>query len=539
MGLLHVLTGIVLAAGIASSSLPAWGEPAEPKASFFEVVNLTADDGEALADFGESTALSGDTLVIGSPGFQDIGTDSGVAYIFQRGAADPNSWRQVVKLVASDRGANDIFGLSVAISGDTVVVGAEHHDDLGFASGAAYIFERHLGGLDNWGQIAELTASDGEKDDRFGRGVAISGDTVVIGASGDDVGTSSGSAYIFERHFGGPNSWGQVAKINASNGVGIMGFGSVTKISGDTIVVGASRDGELGDDSGAAYVFQRDATNPSSWGQVAKLLASDGASHDGFGGSVAISGDTVVVGAMYDDDIGPESGSAYIFERDAGGSDNWGQVLHLTAPDGMTRMYFGESVGIADDRVVVGSIWDDDLGSKSGSAYIFQRDAGDPGNWLQVAKIVASDGRSEDEFGDSIALGGGTVIVGAPWNDDRGYNSGSAYVYQETTVDPFLTVTGTCPGEITFHGVALTPRGLTDMAGSLAEGNTEITQGPCQGTFLSLHQARVLLRNARNDDLGSGTFVLSVGPNSCGTYLQIQDRTSCAVSNVARIPGEP
>jgi FG-GAP repeat len=163
-------------------------------------------------------------------------------------------------------------------------------------------------------EIAKLLASDGAAEDRFGAGVAISGDTVVIGANCDDYnGLCSGSAYVFDRDEGGADNWGEVKKLLASDGAAEDRFGNFVAISGDTVVIGAGGDDDNGSDSGSAYVFERDQGGADNWGQVKKLTASDGAAEDIFAGSVAISGDTVVIGAKGDDDNGSDSGSAYIF----------------------------------------------------------------------------------------------------------------------------------------------------------------------------------------------------------------------------------
>jgi hypothetical protein len=176
------------------------------------------------------------------------------------------------------------------------------------------------GGFDSWGQVAKLTAYQAASGDYFGSSVSISGSTVVVGSSGDDDnGTNSGSAYIFGRDQGGVDAWGQVAKLTASDGASYDEFGRSASISGDTIVVGANGDDDHGSNSGSAYIFGRDQGGVGTWGHVAKLTASDGASYDYFGWSVSISGDTIVVGANGDDDNGLGSGSAYIFGRGSGG----------------------------------------------------------------------------------------------------------------------------------------------------------------------------------------------------------------------------
>jgi hypothetical protein len=397
-----------------------------------QVAKLTASDGEARDRFGASVSISDDTVVVGAYGDDDNGYGSGSAYIFRRDQSGDGAWGQVATLTAADGASGDLFGYAVSISGDTVVVGAFEDDDNGPSSGSAYIFGRSQGGTDVWGQAAKhpaplaLTA----RRDHFGVSVAADGDTIVVGAHGDDDNDSdSGSAYVFRRDQGGADAWGQVAKLTASDGADGDSFGTSVSISGDTVVVGAYGDDDNGYDSGSAYVFGRDQGGADAWGQVAKLTASDGASDDSFGTSVSISGDTVVVGAYRDDENGSDLGSAYIFGRDQGGTDAWGQVAKLTASDGASYDYFGSSVSISGDTVVVGAHNDDDNGDDSGSAYIFGRDQRGTDAWGQLAKLTASDGASYDTFGTSVSISGDTVVVGARRDDDNGPNSGSAYIF--------------------------------------------------------------------------------------------------------------
>src|SRR6266850_114443 len=212
---------------------------------------------------------------------------------------------QTKKLTASDAAANDRFGYSAAIDGDTVVVGAWAKNSN---TGAAYIFERNQGGAENWGQVQKLTASDAAVNDQFGRSVAIDVDTVVVGAWLKN--SNTGAAYIFERNQGGAEHWGQVKKLTASDGAGYGDqFGISVAINIDTVAVGANHGNRA--TSGAVYIFERNQNGLESWGQVQKLTADDAAAHDEFGTSVGIDGDTIVVGA-----VGKNSntGAAYTFD---------------------------------------------------------------------------------------------------------------------------------------------------------------------------------------------------------------------------------
>ena len=239
------------------------------------------------------------------------------------------------------------------------MVGAEGDDS---DKGSAYVFVKPSGGWSNMTQTAKLTASDGAADDEFGYSVSVSGDTVVVGADGDD--SYQGSAYVFVKSSGGWANMTQTAKLTASDGVEIDLFGFSVSVSGDTLVVGA-----IGDDGiqGSAYVFVKPSGGWANMTQTAKLKASDRAVGDFFG-FVSISGDTLVVGAYGDDS---NKGSAYVFVKPSGGWSNMTQTAKLTALDGVGDDNFGNSVSVSGDTVVVGAYGDDDDGSSSGSAYVF------------------------------------------------------------------------------------------------------------------------------------------------------------------------
>ena len=382
-----------------------------------EVAKLVADDGATNDFFGFSVALSGDTAVIGA--FRDSddvkGVDSGSAYVFARSGTN---WSQQAKLTATDGAANDTFGGNVALSGDTTVIGALGDDDdvNGVDSGSAYVFTRSG---TSWSEQAKLTAADGAAGDEFGYSVALSGDTAVIGAArDDDKGNDSGSAYVFTRS---GTSWSQQAKLTAADGAAGDVFSISVALSGDTAVIGADLDDEKGDNSGAAYVFTRSGT---TWSQQAKLTADDGAAGDLFGIRVALSGVTAVIGAARDDDKGDNSGAAYVFIRSG---TTWSQQAKLTAADGAANDRFGTRVALSGNTAVIGAILDDDKSDNSGSAYVFTRSGT---TWSQQAKLAAADGAADDVFGWSVALSGDTVVIGAPTSIFvLPGGTGSAYVF--------------------------------------------------------------------------------------------------------------
>ena len=423
----------ILAAGLLAAVLVGRADAAPDT----EVAKLTASDAQDFDEFGFSVALSGDTAVVGA--FRgDAGvSDAGAAYVFQRDQGGAGNWGEVKKLTASDAQAGDFFGWSVAISGDTAVVGAYREDAGGSVAGAAYVFQRDQGGAGNWGEVKKLTASDAQAGDNFGYTVAISGDTAVVGAYKEDAAAAgAGAAYVFERDEGGADNWGEVKKLTASDAQATDNFGWSVTVNGDTAVVGAFHEDAGGSLAGAAYVFQRDQGGADNWGEVKKLTASDAQAGDLFGYSVAVSGDTAVVGAIREDAGGSNAGAAYVFQRNQGGADNWGDVKKLTASDAQAGDNFGYSVTISGDTAVVGAVLEAAGGGGAGAAYVFQQDQGGAGNWGEVKKLTASDAAGGDNFGTTVAVNGETAVVGAPGEDAASVNAGAAYVFEPSATPP-------------------------------------------------------------------------------------------------------
>ena len=422
---------------------------------------LEASDAGAFDRFGSSVAISGETVVVGA--FTDAGAagaDQGSAYVFVRSGG---VWSQQQKLEASDAAAGDLFGSSVAISGETVVVGAMRDAGAaGSGQGSAYVFVRS-GGV--WSQQQKLEASDAAAFDLFGSSVAISGETVVISSPLDAgaAGFFQGSAYVFVRSGG---VWSQQQKLEASDAAAGDQFGFSVAISGETVVVGAFADtGAAGAVQGSAYVFVRSG---GVWSQQQKLEASDAAANDWFGFSVAISEETVVVGARFDDGAaGLNQGSAYVFVRSGG---VWSQQQKLEASDAEDGDWFGFSVAISGETVVVGASNDDGAaGVLQGSAYVFVRSGA---VWSQQQKLEASDAGTVDWFGNSVAISGETVVIGAFLHDDPArlsFEQGAAYVFAPPANQP-PNCSGAFPSVDTIwppnHDmVSVTIQGVTDPDG--------------------------------------------------------------------------
>jgi len=374
---------------------------------------IQASDLQADDQFGYSVAIYGNTAVVGARLEDTGGSNDGSAYIFTRSGT---TWTQQQKIQASDRQASDSFGHSVAISGDTVVVGAVYEDTGGAGAGAAYIFTRSG---TTWTQQQKIQASDKQANDYFGYSVAISGDTVVVGASWEDTGgQQAGAAYVFTRS---GTTWTQQQKIQASDRQASDYFGGSVSIDGDTVVVGAIGEDTGANSAGAAYVFTRSGT---TWTQQAKIQASDAQAVDQFGWSVSISGDIVVVGAYEEDTGGTNAGSAYVFTRSG---TTWTQQQKIQASDIGAGDGFGQSVSISGDIVVVGAGGEDPSGfTDAGAAYVFARSGT---TWTQQRKILASDFDSNDYFGRSVSIYGNTVVVGADHEDTGAADAGAAYIF--------------------------------------------------------------------------------------------------------------
>ena len=286
-------------------------------------------------------------------------------------------------------------------------------------------------------KISMLSPADAAAYDQFGQSVSVWGSTIVVGANGDDDdGASSGSAYVFEKSDDG--EWAQAAKLVDAESENTQ-FGKSVSVSGSTIVVGLPRDHDLDGrtvyNTGSAYVFEK--SDDGEWAQAAKLVDADGAKNDYFGSSVSVSDSTIVVGATGDDDDGANSGSAYVFEKSDDGE--WAQAAKLVAADAANGDEFGWSVSVSDSTIVVGALRDDDdAGSNTGSAYVFEKNA--TGAWAQAAKLANVYPSAGDSFGWSVSVSGSTIVVGPQYDDvDAGVKAGSATVFDS---NPGSTASG-------------------------------------------------------------------------------------------------
>jgi hypothetical protein len=482
---------------------------------------LVAADGTADDRFGSAVALDGDTLVVGAVG-DDIGTNAnqGSAYVFTRSGA---TWTQQQKITANDGAASDGFGVRAALSGDTLVVSA-YIDDIGanLDQGSVYVFTRS-GGV--WTQQQKLTANDGAANDLFGVSLAMSSDTLVVGVFGSDIGENNaqGSAYVYTRN---GSVWTQQQKLIASDGAAHDIFGIAVGVSGDTVVVGAHQD-DTGANSaqGSAYVFTRSGT---VWTQQQKLTATDGAAEDWFGSTVAVSGDTAVVGApLSDNGTNANQGSTYVFTRSGG---VWTQQQKLTANDGEAGDSFGGMVALDGDTLAVSARYDD-LGASFdvGSVYVFKLNGG---VWTELDRFEAIDGDKDDNFGSMVALSGDTLLVGVGFDDvNTNINQGSAYIIAVSSCSALAFAPASLPNGV--QGISykqqITVTGGTGQfqftlgSGTLPPGLTLTTKGLLSGvpTTPGTYYLKIRATNLNTLCTGIGKYTITIAPPPACTSLTI------------------
>jgi uncharacterized repeat protein (TIGR01451 family) len=344
-------------------------------------------------------------------------------------AVPPVASRQIATIVPADNQEGDYFGQEVAIDGDVLVVATQRDDSFVTDSGTIYIFYRNRGGPDNWGEVTEVAPSD-TASYVFVR-ATLSGDTLV--ASSPNLNSGRGAAWVFQRDHGGADNWGEVATLTASDAADNDYFGDCVALDGDTLVVGALANDDFGSSSGAAYIFERDHGGADNWGEVKKLLPSSGTDGDHFGSSVAVSGDKVAIGGngvTTGDGVG--AGAAWIFDRDEGGSGNWGEARYITPADAFEYQNFGHTVAIRGDLLMVGAGRAASGDILRGSAYLFERDYGGAGNWGERVKLVSPDPADMDRFAyktRGVAVGVDEVFAASDDNNGSCGGCGAVFLF--------------------------------------------------------------------------------------------------------------
>ena len=410
------------------------------RADWAQKQKITSTPRGVGAQFGNAMAISGTTMVIGARNDSTTASQAGAAMVYVRNGSN---WTQQAKLLANDGTLGDKFGYSVAVSDNTIVIGA-YNDDGAFAdTGSAYVFTRSG---TTWTQQQKLTAGDGTASDEFGNAVAIQGDVIAVGAHFADLpsNAASGAVYLFQRSgtawsstqklipipgpFPVPAGFVQKPFVNYSPILGDH-FGESIAMNGGRMAVGASTSDLPATSAGAVYVF---AEAGGGYALQQKLVIPDGTNGDIFGCSVALEGTTLIGGAREDSPVvgKPAYGAAYVFEF-AGGL--WNPQAKLTAADGASVDRFGWSVAVSKDVAAIGAREDDTtVGPDAGSVYVFVRSGS---AWTQKQKLAPTDTFNGDRFGAGLAFMSSTqLVVGAAEKALSGPNGqGAAYTF-ETSV---------------------------------------------------------------------------------------------------------
>ena len=415
----------VFVAVVFGLAVPGIALGARDAANWVQTQKLIASDAD-LFDF-----LGGTVVVTPSVAVAHGTSDTGAVYVFE--PDEGGSWREVQKIVREPFSG---FGVGAAICDEKLWLGQAAADP----AGAVFGYRRDADG--GWVEEQKLQPSDGYDYDNFGGSIACTEDRVVVGASTFDV----GSAYVFDR--GPDGEWAQTesAKLTASDPQAGDFFGSRVALAADVAFVGAWGTDDVEEQTGAVFVFERQFDG--SWVEIQKLQVSDGGAGDRLGTTIAIDGDTVAIGAGFDDENGTFSGSTYIFVRDDVG---WVETQKLVASDAAEFGWFGDGLAIDRGTLLIGADGADGRDgeeSSTGAVYVFERDP--TGVWHEVQKVLASDGADGDKFGRGIALSGRTAMIGATRTDDagNGSNSGAVYVFRperceiELLVEPRIVSLG-------------------------------------------------------------------------------------------------
>ncbi|MEM6794594.1 MAG: FG-GAP repeat protein [Acidobacteriota bacterium] len=380
----------------------------------YEHSKLTALDGARNDNLGKAVAVHDGVAVLGAP--RDGFDNAGSAYVY---VYDGAQWVQDQKLEPSTPSASGLFGTSVAIHQDVIVVGSlEHHPDGTIVTGAAYIF-RYNGS--DWVEEVKLTHGAPEGRDRFGISVAVHGNTVLVGADGREVDNHDGAGQVSVYEDTGL-TWAFTGTLPQLDPSEDAFFGYDVAITDGFIIVGAWEDNDAASNAGSAYIFSKSG---GVWSQYQKLVPGSLAGGERFGGAVDISGHRAVVGAQWADPLNQGRGTAFVYELSSLGA-NWSLEAELMASDAQPYDRLGIDVAISGDHILAGSL-DDDPGNLSGAAYLFTRLGG---TWSERAKLEASDLQNYDQFGYRLDIDGDWAIVGSPSEDEVAPGAGAAYAYQ-------------------------------------------------------------------------------------------------------------
>ncbi len=420
-----------------------------------QIYLLTANPPGNSEYFGKAVALDDNLVVVGAPNEGIYATTPEAAHIFEWNGT---TWTLLKKLTNPDD-RDEQFGAAVAIDGDIVAVGTPYKYITTNSQGCVYIYYRDQGGANNWGLVKQIVPADVASGDKFGTSVALDGDILVVGSPSNSESASLGGAvYVFYKNQGGIDNWGLVKKLTASDAEDSDYLGQAVDVYGEYLIAGAYGKNA----KGAAYIFYRNLGGEDNWGEFKKLVPSDLTYPDKFGWSASIYGDYAVVGTPAHKANGSDvCGAAYTFARNLGGADNWGLQQKFLPDDIEDVAQFGYSVSIFQKFLVIGSPRND-LGDTDGGA-IFAYLLSNDDSWNLTRHTSSPTPNKDDYFGFSVSVGQTFTVSGVPYDDvnDEGANQGVAYVYDNAgalglndaslpvTLQQFNAISG--DGKVTLH----------------------------------------------------------------------------------------
>ncbi len=423
----------------------------------FQQAKLTANDGAGNDEFGSSVAIDGNIVVVGAPGNTVGGNNNqGAVYVFRKSGGNWKNLTQIAKLTADDGNAGNYFGTSVAISKDTIVAGSPQAfvniNSHRIRAGAAYVFVKPATGWEDKTQTKKLAADDAVDSDLFGYSVDITENTIVVGSPYSDIGSTvnQGAVYVFDKPDSGWINATQNAKLTADDGAENNRLGWSVACDNKTVVAGAYNHDVSGHrHQGTAYVFVKPVSGWTNTFQKARLTADDGLPWDRLGKSVAISGNVIIAGADEAAQNGKSNtGLVYLFVKPFSGWADAAQTARLTAADAVEEDHFGHAVAIDGNTIVVGSPYHNHSGTAGnglpfyvhdmGAVYTFSRPSGGWHDLQTKAAMISSDGQANDHLGKSVAISGSTIVAGAPDQDLSGKtDQGAAYVFNYKKENPW------------------------------------------------------------------------------------------------------
>jgi len=473
-----------LGAGTVDAQVPSWEE----------VAYVQAPGGGIQWLFGDAVAMSGDVAAIGAPLLGDA------VYIYQQDVA--GDWNFVRELNEPNATNSIKYGETVALDGDTLVVGDPGHIQL------VYIYERDEGGSDNWGLVATLTSEFMGQSDDFGGQLALFKDTLAVG---DRFGGVGGDVYIFDRNEGGSNNWGRVALLKNEDEEAGDRFGNAVALSDETLMVGAPNDDDILNFEGSVSIFERDLGGANAWSLAQRFVGENAG--DNLGLNLALQGDVAIFGGT-------------VRGRDVGGAGAWGEILELHGPGDPSYSQYS----IEGDLILAAQVGTTTGGGTPGVVDIFDQTLG----WEQIARLTRRQGIPGENFGSDVVINEGRILIGVSKDDVLGGSSGSAFFFEPTTIQPALSAAGACPGVMTFSVEGATPFGRIEYWFG-DEGSDPLPAGGCVDAESEMVDP-LHVRSLWTDDFGDREDDLTVGLGACGKTVQVFDSTTCTPLTAVVVP---